>query len=76
MRPSDSRVPLLLRAFPTDFTTTPSMSLYLSIVRSFAGLLLALGGSVIFLYGLVAFAASKGSSPRVLERYSSVTAAP
>lgn len=40
------------------------MSLYIAIARSLTGMLLALGGSAIFVYGLVTFAASKGNSPQ------------
>ena len=40
------------------------MSLYIAIARSLTGMLLALGGSAIFVYGLITFAASKGNSPQ------------
>lgn len=40
------------------------MSLYIAFARSLSGLLLALSGSAIFVYGLITFAVSKGNSPQ------------
>lgn len=40
------------------------MNLLITVTRHITGLLLTIGGSAVFLYGLVTFAASKGSSPQ------------